>query len=162
MKNFVTLILVIVLLIPYSTFAEESNKETVPEPNWYILNTKPFKSTKNGNVEIDSFKLQNERTKKLDYAWACCLTIGDTCRVIIWIRGTDEDIRITYKGKKENNLCAVYVSSSDYEKYFKCSVLAGISAYNGEEYIASFEGDPEGDREKYWFEWTSNVRPTFY
>jgi hypothetical protein len=155
-------ILAIFLLIPYSIHSEELEKIAIPEPNWDVLNTKPSKSTKNGNTEIDIFKLKNKRLKEIDYAWASCIAIGDTCMVVIWIRGTDEDIRITYKGKKNKNLCTVYISNSDFEKYFKYSFLAGISTDTNDKFTTSFGGGPAGDREEYWFEWSDHVKPSFY
>lgn len=171
MKIFLrTLLAFGIITITCSANAGELNERTpkgakaVPQPNWSVLTEQPLKSTKAGNKQVDIFPAQTKIGKALDYAWATCASLNDTCAVIIWIRGTKEDTRIIYEGKKENNVCTVYISRDDFDKQFKYCVLSAIKSDTDKGFMASFGGGPSGDRDDYWFEWgdPSLVKPDFY
>ena len=171
MNIFLRILLVFgIILTTCSAYAGEPNEripkgaKTLPQPNWPVLTGKPLKSTKVGNKQVDIFPAQTKMTKPLDYAWATCASLDETCMVIIWIRGTKEDTRISYEGKREKNLCTVYIPRPDFEKYFKYCTLCAISSESNKGFVASFGGGPSGDRDDYWFEWgdPSYVTPGFY
>ena len=171
MNNIIKVLLVLAILsLTFSAFAQESDKaipkdaKALPQPNWPVLVGPPLKTTKDGNKRVDIFKTESRRSKALNYAWATAAVLDDTCMVIIWIRGEHEDTRIVYEAKKENNLCTVYISNSDFENHFKYCVLSGISTESGKGFRASFGGGPAGDRDQYWFEWGDPlyVKPDFY
>jgi hypothetical protein len=75
-----------------------------------------------------------------------------------------EDTRIIYEGKKENNVCTVYIPRQDFDKQFKYCALSGIKSNTDKGFVASFGGGSSGDRDDYWFEWgdPSYVKPDFY
>jgi hypothetical protein len=136
----------------------------LPQPNWAVLLGKSLKTIIEGNKRVDIFKAEAKRPKALDYAWATCSSLDDTCTVIIWLRGTKEDTRIIYEGKKENNVCTVYIPRHDFDKLFKYCALSGIKSDTDKGFVASFGDGPSGDRDHYWFEWgdPSHVKPDFY
>ena len=171
MNKLITFLLVVAFLsLTCSAFAEESDRvikkdfKVLPDPNWSILLGTPLKTTKDENKQVGVFKAESGRSKALNYAWATGAVLDDTCMVIIWIRGEYEDTRIVYEAKKENNLCTVYISNSDFESHFKYCVFLGISTESDKGFKASFGGGPVGDRDQYWFEWgdPSCVTPQFY
>jgi len=113
-------------------------------------------------VEIKSFSPEVKRERPLEYAWASCNSLGKDCLVIIWIRGVHKDTRITITGVANNNLCHVEIPLNTFDKYFKYAVLAGLSTESNGPITAQFGGGPAGGRDSYWFEWSTNVKPSFY
>lgn len=150
------------LLLMIFTIMIVAQEQKIPSVNWSILQGTPLRSTSQGNMRVDIFKVENPRKDTIDYALAICTSIEDTPIVIIWIRGTTEDTRIIFTGTKGKGLSTVYISKTDFEKYFKYCVLSGISSTNPDKATAMFGGGPAGDRDEYWFEWSESVNPTFY
>jgi len=172
MTNIIKFFLVLAILsLTFSAFAQESHKalpkvaELLPQPNcWPVLVGTPLKTTNDGNKQVDIFRAEPRRPRAPNYAWVTGALLDDTCMVIIWVRREHEDKRIVYEAKKENNLCTIYISNSDFENHFKYCVLSGISTESGKGFRASFGGGPAGDRDQYWFERGDPVyvKPDFY
>ena len=114
------------------------------------------------NIDIVKFKPDAKRNRPLEHAWAICSSVGNTCLVVIWIRGTQEDIRIKISGSVKNETCHVEIPSSLFDQYFKYAVLCGIKQNGKGNINAQFGGGSAGGRNKYWFTWSSNVTPSFY
>lgn len=107
-------------------------------------------------------EVKTDRT--LEYAWASCTSLGNDCLVVIWIRGRQEDTRLVFKGAPpdRDGLCHVEIPKDTFHKHFKYCMLSGISAEGNKPLVAQFGGGPAGERDFYWFEWGTNVRPNFY
>ncbi len=114
------------------------------------------------SVDIKDFPPEVKRLQQLEYAWASCESHEKDCMVIIWIRGVKQDTRIIINGKVDKTLCHVEIPAKVFDKYFKYVVLAGFSSNDKEPMVASFGGGPAGGRDFYWFEWSTNVNPSFY
>ena len=114
------------------------------------------------SVEVENLPPEVKRERPLEYAWASCHALGEECFVIIWIRGVREDTRITIKGPVKKDHCYVEIPSKTFDKYFRYAALAGLNSNSAGPIMAMFGGGPAGGREIYWFEWSLNVKPSFY
>jgi len=156
MKYFAVFFLIVLIHYPLSTLCAEDIPDT----------RLPFTVQKGAeaNPVVEIFKAERKRSKALDHGWAACGLLDNTCMVIIWIRGTKQDTRIIYRSEKAGNVCTVYISAKDFEKYFSYCMLLGIHSNADNGFSASFGGGPAGNDEKYWFEWgdPSHVKAEFY